>query len=80
MGTGDTLASMRYEVHVAAHGEAEASRFELEPDEPLSGGDLIRQFSMVYRVKRVQQLDPSESGEFDAIVEAVWVAGPAQAG
>jgi hypothetical protein len=70
---------MRYEVHVAAHGEAEESRFELEPDEPLSGGDLIRRFSMVYRVKRVQQLDPSESGEFDAIVEAVWVAGPAQA-
>jgi hypothetical protein len=30
---------------------------------------------MVYRVKRVRQLDPSESGEFDAIVEAEWVSG-----
>lgn len=41
---------MRYEVRVPAHGEAEASRFELERD------------------------------EFDAIIEAEWVAGPAQAG
>jgi hypothetical protein len=35
---------------------------------------------MVYRVKRVQQLGPSESGEVDAIVEAEWVAGPAESG
>jgi hypothetical protein len=34
---------------------------------------------MVYRVKRVQPLDVSESDEFDAIVEAEWAAGPAQA-
>jgi hypothetical protein len=71
---------MRYEVRVAAHGEAEASRFELERDEPLKEDDPITQFSMVYRVKRVQPLDPSESDEFDAIIEAEWVAGPAQAG
>jgi hypothetical protein len=71
---------VRYEVHVPAHGEAEASRFELEQDEPLKEGDPIRQFSMVYRVTRVQPLDPSESDEFDAIVEADWVAGPAESG
>jgi len=35
---------------------------------------------MVYRVKSVRPLALSESDEFDAIVEAEWVAGPAQAG
>jgi hypothetical protein len=71
---------MRYEVRVAPHSGGEATRFELEQDEPLKEDDPIREFSMVYRVKSVQPLDPSESNEFDAIVEAEWVAGPAQVG
>jgi hypothetical protein len=71
---------VRYEVRVAAHSGGEATRFELEQDEPLKEDDAIRQFSMLYRVKRVQPLDLSESDEFDAIVEAEWAAGPAQAG
>ena len=64
----------------APHSGGEASRFELEQDEPLRVDDPIRQFSMVYRVKSVQPLEPSESDEFDAIVEAEWVAGPGEAG
>jgi hypothetical protein len=40
----------------------------------LKEDDPIRQFSMVYRVRRVL---PGED-DFDAIVEADWVAGPAQ--
>jgi hypothetical protein len=71
---------MRYDVRVAPRGDAEASRFELERDEPLKEDDPIHQFSMVYRVVSIRPLDPSESDEFDAVIEAEWVAGPAQSG
>jgi len=71
---------VRYDIRVAPHSGGQETRFELEQDEPLKEDDPIRQFSMVYRVKRVQPLDPSESDEFDAIVEAEWVAGPAEFG
>jgi hypothetical protein len=70
---------MRYDIHVAAHSGGQETRFEYERDERLEVGDSIRQFSMVYRVTRVQPLGPSESDDFDAVIEAEWLAGPAQA-
>lgn len=70
---------MLYEVHVAPHSGGQAGRFDHEQEEPLKAGDFIRPGTMVYRVESVRPLDPSESDEFDARVEAVWQAGPAQA-
>jgi len=69
---------MRYDVRVA-HSGGEASRFEHEQDEAVAEGEFIRAFSMSYRVTSVVPLGPSESDEFDAIVEAERVAGPAEA-
>jgi hypothetical protein len=71
---------MRYEVRVAANGGAQESRFELEQDEPLAVGDMLRQFSMVYQVTGIQPLSVDESEDFNAIIHAEWRAGPAQAG
>lgn len=62
---------MRYEAIQPATG----SRFELERDEPLNEGDILKQLSMVYKVRRV--LPGNE--EFDAVIEVEWQAGPAQA-
>ncbi|MGH3063509.1 MAG: hypothetical protein ACRDMK_04145 [Gaiellaceae bacterium] len=70
---------MRYDVRVAPHSGGEASRFEHEQDEPLTEGDFIQAFSTSHRVTSVVPLGPSESDEFDAIVEAEQVAGPAEA-
>jgi len=53
---------------------------EHEQEEPLQAGDFIRPGTMLYRVERVVPLSVDESDEFDARVEAVWAAGPAQAG
>jgi hypothetical protein len=64
-----------HDVRVAPHSGGEATRFEPDREEPLKEGDPIRQLSMVYRVKRILP----GSDDFDAIVEAEWVAGPAQA-
>jgi hypothetical protein len=71
---------MRYEVHVAPHGGGQAGRFEHEQEEPLKAGDFIRPGTMVYRVERVVPVSVDESDEFDARVEAVWQAGPAESG
>ena len=57
---------MRYDVHVAPHSGGEATRFEHEQDEPLKERDYIRPGTMVYLVKSVRPLSPSESDEFDA--------------
>lgn len=70
---------MRYDVRVAPHSGGEASRFEHEQDEPLTEGDFIQAFSTSHRVTSVVPLGPSESDEFDAIVEAEQVAEPAEA-
>lgn len=70
---------MRYDVRVAPQSGGEASRFEHEQDEPLTEGDFIPAFSMSYRVTSLVPLGPSDSEEFDAIVEAERVAGPAEA-
>ena len=70
---------MRYDVRVAPKTGGEASRFEHEQDEPVAEGDFIQAFSMRYRVTSVVPLGPSESDEFDAIVEAEREAGPAEA-
>jgi hypothetical protein len=35
---------------------------------------------MVYRVKKITELSPAESDNFDAGVEAEWGAGPAESG
>jgi len=66
---------MRYDVHVA-----DGSRFELErdDDDPLVEGDFLRQFTMIYRVKRIIPTDPTDEN-FDAVAEVDWAAGPAQA-
>ena len=70
---------MRYDVRVAPHSGGEASRFEHEQDNPVAEGEVIRAFSISYRVTSVVPLGPSENDEFDAIVEAERVAGPAEA-
>jgi hypothetical protein len=69
---------MRYDVHVAAHHGGDEGRFEHEQDEPLEEGGFIRVTNMVYRVDRITPCG-ADNAEFDAIVEAVWAAGPAQA-
>lgn len=66
---------MVYEVH-AMHSGADESRFELKGDEPLKPGDFISTGTMSYIVLRIL---PDASGQYDAIVEAQWIAGPAQA-
>jgi hypothetical protein len=69
---------MRYEVHVAAHSGGQPTRFKHKSEDQLKEGDPIQVPGMTYRVMHVRPLDPSESDEFDAVVEAEWVAGPAQ--
>jgi len=64
-----------YEVHASGPG-GEESRFEFKRDEPLKPGDFINPGTMVYRVVRILR---DESDQYDAIVEAEWAAGPAQA-
>jgi hypothetical protein len=59
---------VRYEVRVVSA----ASRFEIERDEPRVVGEMLRQFSMAYEVMRIL---PGE-GDFDAVVEVEWRAGP----
>jgi hypothetical protein len=70
---GERSEGMRYDV-----GLSDGSRFEHEQDEPLKVGDSIGTMSMVYQVTRVTPLAADESGEFDAVVDAKWMAGPAQ--
>ncbi len=65
---------MRYDVHVS-----DGTRFEHEQDEPVAVGDRIRPLTMSYEVTAIQPFGPDESDEFDARVEAKWLAGPAQA-
>jgi hypothetical protein len=65
---------MRYEVHVAAHGGGEETRFELERDEPLAEGEPFAQFTMIYKVLSIRP----DHGDFDALVEAQQVGGPGQ--
>jgi hypothetical protein len=69
---------MRYDVRVAPQSGGEASRLKHEQDEPLTEGDFIQALSTSYRVTSVVPLGPSESDEFDAIVEAELVAGSAE--
>lgn len=52
----------------------DGSHFEIERDEPPIEGEILRPFSMVYRIARVL---PAE-GNFDGVVEAEWLAGPGQ--
>lgn len=68
---------MVYEVRVMERPGAGESRFEFAQDEPLKPGDFINPGTMVYRVLRIL---PDESDQYDAIVEAAWAAGPAEAG
>ena len=68
---------MLYDVRVAPHSGGEDGRFELERDEPLKAGELFTQVSMIYKVVRVRALPPSE-GDFDAVAEVEWAAGPAE--
>ena len=51
-----------------------ASRFEIERDDPPVVGEMLRQFSMAYEVMRIL---PGE-GDFAAVVEVEWRAGPAE--
>jgi hypothetical protein len=67
---------VRYEVRVEATGGGEETRFELERDEPLIEGQTFAQLSMVYKVL---QILPGH-GDFDAVVKAIWQAGPGQSG
>ncbi len=67
---------MVYEVHATTQIGGE-SIFEFSQDEPLKPGDFINPGSMVYQALRVL---PDDSDRYDGIVEAQWVAGPAQAG
>jgi hypothetical protein len=60
---------MRYDVRVEDGG-----RFELERDEPLAAGEILRQGSMVYKVLRVL----AGADGFDAIVVVQLIAGPAE--
>jgi hypothetical protein len=64
---------MRYEVRLKNPNGRE-SRFELERDEELKAGDTIGQGTMIYKVVRILP----DSDESDAVVEAEWLAGPAQ--
>jgi hypothetical protein len=66
---------VRYEVRVAPHSGGGEGRFELERDDPLKGGDLLRQGDVLYEVIRVL---PGHD-VFDAVVDAEWRGGPAQA-
>ena len=68
---------MRYDVHVAPHQGGQETRFEHEQDEPLEEGDFITT-NVSYRVERVRPCG-DDNDQFDAIVEAIWAAGPAQA-
>jgi hypothetical protein len=61
-----------YEVRVAAHNGGQETRFQLELDEAPAKGEHFKQGTMVYEVTRVV---PDE-----AVIEAVWRAGPAQSG
>ena len=62
---------MRYDVRVEDGG-----RFELEQDEPLATGEILRRGSIVYKVLRVL----AAAGGFDAIVVVESMAGPAEFG
>ena len=66
---------MVYEVHATNQNGSE-STFEYTSDEPLKPGDFVNPGTMVYQVLRIL---PDESDRYDAIVEAKWAAGPAQA-
>jgi hypothetical protein len=65
---------MVYEVR-AKNADGSESRFEFEREEPLKVGDLFNSLTMVYRVLRVL---PDESNQYDAVVEARLVGGPAE--
>jgi hypothetical protein len=69
---------VRYEVRVAPLSGGGEGRFELERDEPLKAGDLLRQGDLLYEVIRVLPVDDSDD-DFDVVVVAEWRAGPAQA-
>ena len=69
------LAGVLYEVRVAPHSGGGETRFEFEQAEPVKEGDYIPRLNMVYQATRVL---PGH-GAFDAVVEAEWRAGPAQA-
>jgi hypothetical protein len=60
---------MRYDVRVEDGG-----RFELERDEPLAAGEILRRGSMGYKVLRVL----GGADGFDAIVVVQLIAGPAE--
>lgn len=51
---------------------------EHEQEEPPKEGDPIRTTNMLYRVVQVMPCG-LENDEFDAVIEAEWAAGPAQA-
>jgi hypothetical protein len=68
---------MRYDVHVAPHHGGDRTRFEHEQEEPLKEGDFITT-NISYRVERVTPCG-DDNAKFDAVVEAIWAAGPAQA-
>ena len=70
---------MRYDIRVT-NTDGSEGRFELEQDEELKVGSPLRQWSMVYEVRLVLSYGLDESDQFDAVVEADWRLGPAQAG
>lgn len=67
---------MVIEVRVAAHSGGDATRFELERDNPFAVGDFLPQFNMTYQVTRVLP----GNDDYDQVVEAEWRMGPAQVG
>jgi hypothetical protein len=66
---------MVYDVRVTLPGGS-PSRFEYEHDDALKVGSFFNPGTMVYKVMRIL---PDETDRFDAVVEADWMAGPAQA-
>jgi hypothetical protein len=69
-----TIAKMRYVVRVS-----DGRRFELTQYEPIVEGQVLRHEKSTFKVEGVHELPPGESDDFDAVVEAVWVAGRPQA-